>query len=704
MKKILLSMVLVLGAVSFSKVQAQVLDEDFNQGIPGTWKIYDADGLTPNTNVASLMTAAWVSNDDGTDTFATSTSWYTPAGTSNDWLVSPPIALGAGEILSWRAKAQDASYPDGYEVRISVAGDTIPDFLANAALFTVAAENPTWTSRFVDLEALGYANQTVYIAFRNNSTDMFLLHVDDVKVSNVVASDAALSSVDLIEYSFVPKKQIQSYSFGANVSNTALGDVTNAFVEMFVVNTNSQVLFSANSDTLALLTAGQSGVVSFPGTFTPTDTGFYFLQYVLKSDSDVDPTNDTLTDFVLVTDTIYGRDDNNVTGSLGIGAGSSATGSFLGQSYEILTPVALTSVTAAFTAPTVGDTASISVFSIDNGLPGALVAASEIFVFTDSAFQVLDFSFPDLVVLNVDTYLVAVREYSDNVTIGTSTGKFTEGTVWINWPTSPFGNWANSEDFGAQFSRTFTIRPNFGACEVVVDTAFVQQPSCPDANDGVVLVEATAGFGGLTFDWSNGDTDSIAEFLTGQVYTVTIEDGLGCKTDASYDLSVVAPIVITVDVTNASTPTATDGEASASVTGGTAPYTYEWSNDSTSAAVSGLAVGTVSVTVTDANGCDNVATATVSSGVGIITPTNNLAAKIYPNPAANQLFVEVTLDNTSDVSIAVLNSLGQVVINQTETNVQVMNTSVDVSALPAGIYMIQVSSENASSTQKLIVE
>lgn len=697
-------MVLVLGAVSFAQVQAQALDEDFNQGIPGTWKVYDADGLTPNAGVATLMTAAWVTNDDGTDTFATSNSWYTPAGQADDWLVSPPVVLTTGDILSWRAKAQDASYPDGYEVRISVAGDTIPDFLANAALFTVAAENPAWTNHFIDLDALGYTNQTVYIAFRNHSTDMFLLHVDDVKVSNVVSSDAALTSVDLIEYSFVPKKQLQSYSFGANVSNTALGDVTNAFVEMFVVNTNSQVLFSANSDTLALLTAGQSGVVSFPGTFTPTDTGFYFLQYVLKSDSDSDPLNDTLTDFVVVTDTTYGRDDNNVTGSLGIGAGSSAAGSYLGQSYEILTPVALTSVTAAFTAPTVGDTASISVFSIDNGVPGALVAESEMFFFTDSAFIVVDFSFPGLVVLDVDTYLVAVREYSDNVTIGYSTGKFTNGTVWINWPTSPFGNWANAETFGAQFARTFTIRPNFGPCEVVVDTAYVQQPSCPDAVDGVVLIEATPGFGSLTFDWSNGDTDSIAEFLTGQVYTVSIEDGLGCKTDASYNLAVVAPITITVDVTDATTETDTDGSLDATVTGGTAPYTYEWSNDSTAASVSGLGTGSYTLTVTDANGCDMTATATVGFGVGILTPTNNLAAKIYPNPAANQLFVEITLDNTSDVNIAVLNSLGQVVINRTESNVQVLSTSVDVSALPAGIYMVQVSSDNASSTQKLIVE
>jgi hypothetical protein len=697
-------MMLVLSAVSFNQLSAQALNENFNAGIPGTWKIYDVDGLTPNANVSALMTAAWVSNEDGTDTFVTSTSWYTPAGTSNDWLVSPAINLTTGDVLSWRGMAQDASYPDGYEVRISTTSDSVSAFLANPALFTTAAENPTWTNRFVDLDAAGYTNQTVYIAFRNNSTDQFLLHIDNVKVDNVVAADASFSAVKLIEYSFLPKKQIQTYSFNATIDNVALGAVNNAYAELFVVNANSQVLYNALSDTAATITAGNSATVNFPGTFTPTDTGFYFLQYVLFSDGDVNTLNDTLTDFFVVTDTTYGRDDNNVTGALGIGAGSSAVGSFLGQAYEVVTPVALTSVTGAFTAPTIGDTASFSVFSIDNGVPGALIAESEIFIFTDSAFIVLDLSFPNLVVLDVDTYLVAVREYSDNVTIGTSTGKFTPGTVWINWPGSPFGTWENSENFGAQFARTFTIRPNFGACPVTIDTAFVQQPSCPDALDGVVLIEATPGFGSLTFDWSNGDTDSIAEFLTGQTYSVTIEDGLGCKTQATYALDLVAPIAVTVSVTNATTPTAADGGASASVTGGTAPFTFEWSNDSTSTAVSGLTAGTVSVTVTDANGCDKVATATVGAGVGIFTPANNLVAKVYPNPAANQVFVELTLSNTSDVNIAVLNNLGQVVIRQTESNVQVMNASVDVSALPAGIYMIQISSDNASTAQKLIVE
>lgn len=56
-----------------------------------------------------------------------------------------------------------------------------------------------------------------------------------------------------------------------------------------------------------------------------------------------------------------------------------------------------------------------------------------------------------------------------------------------------------------------------------------------------------------------------------------------------------------------------DGMASVSVSGGTSPYAYSWSNNSTSASISNLAPGNYSVTVTDANGCSNTESAMVSS-------------------------------------------------------------------------------------------
>ena len=161
------------------------LYEGFHGGqMPAGWTVLDEDGLTPDPDVA-YVTDGWVVVDTIVNDYAAvSTSWYNPVGQADDWLITPPVMLGAQSVLSWKAYAPDANFPDGYEVRISTAGTAVADFLANAALFTIAAEGSAgYTHRTVDLAAAGYADVEVHIAFRNNTNDMFLLFVDDIAIS-----------------------------------------------------------------------------------------------------------------------------------------------------------------------------------------------------------------------------------------------------------------------------------------------------------------------------------------------------------------------------------------------------------------------------------------------------------------------------------------------------------------------------------------
>jgi hypothetical protein len=111
---------------------------------------------------------------------AMSTSWYSPAGTSDDWLISPSVAIsGTAPALIWKAKAQDPDFPDGYKVMLSpTGGNTIADFTVQ--LFSIGAENSSWKERNVNLSA--YIGQNIRFAFVNNSTDQFMLLVDDIKV------------------------------------------------------------------------------------------------------------------------------------------------------------------------------------------------------------------------------------------------------------------------------------------------------------------------------------------------------------------------------------------------------------------------------------------------------------------------------------------------------------------------------------------
>jgi hypothetical protein len=159
--------------------EALLLDESFELGVlPPGWTVIDPQ--------VAFVSEAWVVTDEfepGMNFGAYSTSWYTPLGQADDWLITPQIMLGPASTLSWEAWAPDASYPDGYQVRISTGMPTVVDFMANASLFTIAHELDVFTSHAVDLAAAGYASQAVYLAFRNVSNDEFILVIDDVQIT-----------------------------------------------------------------------------------------------------------------------------------------------------------------------------------------------------------------------------------------------------------------------------------------------------------------------------------------------------------------------------------------------------------------------------------------------------------------------------------------------------------------------------------------
>ena len=154
---------------------------------PDGWERVDDDGRNPDAEV-SFVDQAWVArNEDWSalslaECVAISTSFYQPQGQADDWLITPLIQLPAAADLGWRALADDADFRDGYEVRYSTGGASPADFSA-LPLFSIAAENAVWTPRTVDLDAAGLGGQLVRLAFRNHSTDQFLLLVDSIEVS-----------------------------------------------------------------------------------------------------------------------------------------------------------------------------------------------------------------------------------------------------------------------------------------------------------------------------------------------------------------------------------------------------------------------------------------------------------------------------------------------------------------------------------------
>lgn len=93
------------------------------------------------------------------------------------------------------------------------------------------------------------------------------------------------------------------------------------------------------------------------------------------------------------------------------------------------------------------------------------------------------------------------------------------------------------------------------------------------------------------------------------VYSVSTTAANGCIATAHVSLQVRNNPVINVAVIPASCTT--DGSATATASGGSAPYTYIWSNGATTANITGLIAGVYTVTTTDINGCTATGSATV---------------------------------------------------------------------------------------------
>ena len=200
--------------------------------------------------------------------------------------------------------------------------------------------------------------------------------------------------------------------------------------------------------------------------------------------------------------------------------------------------------------------------------------------------------------------------------------------------TFSWSNGATTEDLTGLAAGTYTVMVADSGGLTGVDSFVVAGPpawnlssvntnvSVVGGSDGAIDLTVTGGTPGYTFLWSNGDTTEDISNLTLGTYSVTVTDANGCTTVYSTFVHDPVSILLSTSITTTDvTCTDTDnGSADLTVTNGTPPYTYNWSNGSTMEDQIGLAAGTYTVTVTDASGTTAVDFATIGSN------------PMFPNP------------------------------------------------------------------------
>ncbi len=143
----------------------------------------------------------------------------------------------------------------------------------------------------------------------------------------------------------------------------------------------------------------------------------------------------------------------------------------------------------------------------------------------------------------------------------------------------------------------------------------VLPPAC-SLIGGMMTATVTGGLGlNYSYQWSNGSSAPTIGNLAPGTYCLTVTDAAGCAATSCAVVTINSPIAITANVVNASCQSTNDGNISVIASGGSPPYIYLWSSGSTAPVIQGLTSGNYTVTVTDANGCSQIQTFFIGSGL-----------------------------------------------------------------------------------------
>ncbi len=170
---------------------------------------------------------------------------------------------------------------------------------------------------------------------------------------------------------------------------------------------------------------------------------------------------------------------------------------------------------------------------------------------------------------------------------------------------------------------------------------------CFGANNGAATAVPTGGTPTLTYNWSNGATTASVQNLPAGPISVSITDGLGCLVELSGTVTQPTQLVTNAISTNETMPSANDGTATVSPSGGTAPYTVLWSTGSTALTINNLAPNNYSVTVTDKNGCTAASQVTVVSSTCFIGLQFTTTPTTCPNLANGSATVNIQTGGTA---------------------------------------------------------
>ncbi len=174
------------------------------------------------------------------------------------------------------------------------------------------------------------------------------------------------------------------------------------------------------------------------------------------------------------------------------------------------------------------------------------------------------------------------------------------------------------------------------------------------------------------------------------VYSTHLQAVNGC--DSLIHTTVTVSTLISVDSVHIQHDTG-NGNGAVSlqqVSGGTGPYTFQWSNNATGHSIGSLSPGNYEVTIRDASGCERVFSFTVDMQVATDEPLPGLTFTLYPNPFVEHIEVALEMEQSTNARYELRFIDAQGRLCRVYTLRQGVSELLDSGSLPAGIYMAQL--------------
>lgn len=154
--------------------------------------------------------------------------------------------------------------------------------------------------------------------------------------------------------------------------------------------------------------------------------------------------------------------------------------------------------------------------------------------------------------------------------------------------------------------------------------------SCNGLNNGNIDLSVSGAAFPYTYLWNDGAVTQDRTTLSPGNYRVTITDANSCST-AVNTISITQPPAISASTTktNIKCSGTFTGAIDLTVSGGSAPYQYSWSDGAQTQDIGQLSVGNYSVTVSDANNCTSLATAVINDVQPLTTAITKTNVSCY---------------------------------------------------------------------------